>query len=102
MLLAYCLVGFAWSILVGVVVIIVFDGVGSQLGRRRSDFAAMVELLAGVAALGFAAGVARAQFLERIQDRRPTHTGESRITRRLRDPSLVDAGAAGVATICPD
>jgi hypothetical protein len=101
MLLAYCLVGFAWCMAVGVLVITVFDGVGSQLGRHRSDFTAIVDLLAGVAALGFAGGVARGQLLERIQDRRPASTGDSRLVRRLRSPSLVDAGAAGIATHLP-
>jgi hypothetical protein len=101
MLLAYCLVGFAWCMTVGIVVITVFDGVGSQFGRHRSSFTAIVDLLAGVAALGFAAGVARGQLLQRIQDRRPASNGDSRLVRRLREPSLVDAGAAGIATHIP-
>ena len=101
MLLAYCVVGFAWSLAVGVVVLTVFDGVGSQFGRRRSDFTAIFDLLAGVAALGFAAGVARGQLLQRIQDRRPASNGDSRLARRLRTPSLVDAGVAGIVTHVP-
>jgi hypothetical protein len=101
MLLAFCVVGFVWCMAVGIVVITLVDGVGSQLGRHRSDFTAVVDLLAGVAALGFAAGVARGQLLQRIQDRRPASTGDSRLVRRLRDPSLVDAGVAGVATHVP-
>jgi Sap, sulfolipid-1-addressing protein len=101
MLLAYCLVGFTWCLAVGVLVIVVFDGVGSQFGRHRSDFTAVFDLLAGVAALGFAAGVARGQLLQRIQDRRPASNGDSRLLRRLREPSLIDAGVAGVATHVP-
>jgi hypothetical protein len=100
MLFVFCLVGLAWCSVVGIVVITVFDGVGSQLGRR-SDFAAVVDLLAGVAALGFAAGVERGRLLERIQDRRPARNGDSRLTRRLRTPSLVDAGVAGIVTHVP-
>lgn len=100
MLFAYCLVGFAWCLVVGIVVILVFDGVGDQLGRRRSDFAAIVDLVIGIAALGFAAGVLRGRLLSRIEDRRPAN-GESRVARRLRSPSLVDAGAAGIVTHVP-
>ncbi len=101
MLLTYCVVGFVWCLVVGVVVIAIFDGVGSQFGRHRSDFTAVIDLLAGVAALGFAAGVARGQLLQRIQHRRPAREGDSRFTRRLRAPSLVDAGVAGIATHVP-
>ena len=101
MLLTFCVVGFVWCLVVGVVVITVFDGVGSQFGRRRSDFSAIFDLLAGVAALGFAAGVARGRLMQRIQDRRPARNGDSRLTRRLRAPSLVDAGVAGIATHVP-
>ena len=101
MLATYCVVGFVWCMAVGVVVIAVFDGVGSQFGRNRSDFTAVVDLLAGFAALGFAFGVERARLMERIQDRRPARNGDSRITRRLRTPSLVDAGVAGIVTHVP-
>ena len=101
MLAIYCLIGLVWSLAVGIVVITVFDGIGSQFGRHQSDFAAVVDLLAGVAALGFAAGVERARLLDRINDRRPSGKGESRLARRLRSPALVDAGVAGVVTHVP-
>jgi hypothetical protein len=101
MLLAYCAVGLIWTLTVGALVITVFDGLGSQLGRRRSDFTAIFELMAGVAALGFAAGVERGRLLERIHDRHPVGNGDSRLIRRLRSPSAIDSAVAGVVTHVP-
>ena len=98
----YCVVGFAWCLVVGVVVIMVFDGVGSQFGRHRSDFTAIFDLLAGVAALGFAAGVARGQLLQRIQDRRPARNGDSRLLApAAHTVARSTPAAAGIATHVP-
>ena len=78
-------------------VVVAFGGVGGALGR--SDFAAVFDVIAGVAAVGFAAGVERGGF-----ERRPRHSGGSRtsaLTERLRHPSTGAAAAAGVATHVP-
>jgi hypothetical protein len=99
-LLAFTVAGLAASVAVGGVVIIAFGGAGEALGH--SSLAAIFDLVAGVAALAFAAGLQRG-LGERIRDRRaatPT-TGESRIAHRLRDPSLATAAVAGVATHVP-
>jgi hypothetical protein len=98
-LLAYTLFGLAWSVAIGILIVLVFDGAGKQFGH--SNFAAVFDVLAGVAALGFAAGVERAGLADRFQDRRAATEGESRIARRLRNPSVVDAALAGVVTHVP-
>ena len=56
-LLAFSVAGLIASITIGLIVILAFGGAGSVVGR--STFSAVFDLLAGVAALGFAAGVAR-------------------------------------------
>jgi hypothetical protein len=89
--------GFAVSAAIGVLVVAVLHGVDLPGGESR--FTDIVDVVAGVAALGFANGV-RYGRVERI--RRGRRDGEpSRVTRMLRDPSLGVAGAAGVATHVP-
>ena len=55
-LAAYVVVGFAWSCTVGVVVVSVLNGVGIETGSSTAY--AVIELIGGGAALGFAAGLA--------------------------------------------
>src|SRR5262245_36797479 len=94
---AYLAAGLAFSIAFGVVVVAVFHGAG--LDYRDSDAYAVIELLGGVAALGFAAGVASGR---RQLPARNNHAGEeSAIVRRLRNPTMVTASVAGVATHLP-
>ena len=49
--------GSSSSVTIGLIVILAFGGVGWRVGR--STFSAVFDLFAGVASLGFAAGVAR-------------------------------------------
>lgn len=96
-LLAFVTAGFVASVLVGLVLVGALDGAGGQLGR--STFAAVVDILAGVAAIGFAVGVQRGGFDRRRE--RPHGRATSAIAVRLRHPSLRAAAAAGVATHVP-
>ena len=99
-LMAFTVAGLAASMAVGGLIVVAFGGAGDALGH--SSLAAVIDLIAGIAALAFAAGLQRG-LGERIRDRRaaaPTK-GESRITHRLRDPSLATAAVAGVATHVP-
>ena len=54
LLIAFVLAGLAFSIAIGIVVVSVFHGV--HVPRRDSSLVDIVDLLAGVAALGFAVG----------------------------------------------
>jgi hypothetical protein len=96
-LIAYVVAGFAFSVAFGVLVVAAFDGAGIEYGHTAAADA--IELLAGVAALGFAVGVwsGRAQL--------PSHgdkpAAESAMLRRLAHPSVGTAAAAGIATHLP-
>jgi hypothetical protein len=94
-LAAYILAGFAFSAAVGVAIVAVFDGAELDYGNTATDHA--IDLVAGAAALGFAAGVAsgRAQLPSRESK------GESAMLVRLRRPSVATAALAGVATHLP-
>ena len=96
-LLAFVVAGFAVSMLVGVVLLGALGGAGEQFGQ--SDFAAAFDLLAGVAAIGFAAGVQRGG-LERRRER-PRGRTASVLAVQLRHPSMRTAAVAGVATHVP-
>ena len=94
---AYLAAGLAVSVAFGVAVVTIFHG--AEHVHRDSNVYAAIELLGGVAALGFAAGVAtgRGQLPGRNE-----HAGEeSAVTRRLRNPTMVTASVAGVATHLP-
>lgn len=96
-LVAYLACGLAFSVAIGVLVVAVFHGAG--IDYRGTDVYAAIELVGGVAALGFAAGVATG--------RRQLPAGDERgreppaITQRLRNPSVTTASLAGVATHLP-
>ncbi len=94
-LAAYVLVGFAWSCAVGVVVVSVLHGVGIKTGNSTAY--AVIELIGGGAALGFAAGMAAGK----LPRERDSSVSDSRLVRRLRDPSPSVAAGAGVATHLP-
>jgi type IV secretory pathway VirB2 component (pilin) len=89
--------GFAFTMAVGVLVVVGLHGI--QLPGGRSDFADVVDVIAGVAALGFASGV-RAGGMERVQ-RRERADERSWIARALADPSLMVVAGVGVATHLP-
>jgi hypothetical protein len=93
---AFIVAGVAFSVAAGIVVVVVING--AQIRHGRSSFDGIVDLVAGVATLGFAAGLAqgRMQRPRRAEPARPT-----RLSRRLRNPSLAVAAAAGVATHLP-
>jgi hypothetical protein len=97
LLAAFVVAGFTASAAFGVLVVAVLHGV--DLPGGDTNFVAVVDVLAGVAALGFANGV-RAGGMDRVRRRRPRDE-PSWVTRMLRDPSPRVAATAGVATHIP-
>jgi hypothetical protein len=95
-LIAYIVAGFTFSVAIGVLVVVAFGGADIRFGGTVED---LIELLAGTAALGFAAGVAagRAELPSRANATGP----ESAMAVRLRNPSVRTAAVAGVATHLP-
>lgn len=92
-LLIFLAAGFAFSTTVGLLVVL---GLHEVSGYRRGSVAGdVVDLLIGVAVLGFAAGLAAGR------PGRPAVPTGSRWTARLRDPSAGVLVAAGVATHLP-
>jgi hypothetical protein len=97
LLTAFIVAGSAFSVATGILVVSIIHG--AQFRHGTSTFDALVNLVAGVAALGFAVGLAQG----RVQRRPRTEPeGEqSRVSRRLRNPSPGVAAGAGVATHLP-
>jgi len=93
-LCAYIVAGFAWSATVGAVVVAAVHGV--EVGGDATA-TALVELLGGIAVLGFAVGYIRGrrEFVDDSPSRGP------RVPARLRNPSLALAAGAGVLTHLP-
>ena len=101
-LLFFLVAGFVWSMAVGLVLVLAFHGARVSLGG--STFTALVDLIAGVAALGFALGYRQGRYSVPRRQRRakPSANGAgARIARRLRDPSVATAAVAGVVTHVP-
>src|SRR4051812_4706711 len=96
-LLAFVVAGLSASAMVGLVVIVAFNGAATAVGG--STFSGLFDLVAGVAALGFAVGVERGRVPRRRE--RPRGRVASAIAVRLREPSVATAAAAGVATHVP-
>ncbi len=96
-LVAYLLAGFTFSVAVGVLVVAIFHGAG--IDYRGTDAYAAIELVGGLAALGFAVAVGTGRRQPPARDE-GAHQG-SAITRRLRNPSVTAAAVAGVATHAP-
>jgi hypothetical protein len=96
-LIAYIVGGFVFSTAIGVIVVVAFDGV--DINYRGGAVEGLIELVAGAAALGYAAGLAtgRASLPSRGGETR----AESRMLVRLRHPSVGTAALAGVATHLP-
>jgi hypothetical protein len=96
-LVAYIAAGFTFSAAVGVLVVAIFHGAG--IDYRGTDVYAAIELLGGLAALGFAIAVGAGR--RELPSRDSGSREESTIIRRLRNPTGTTAAAAGVATHLP-
>jgi hypothetical protein len=96
-LVAYVLAGFTFSVAVGVLVVAIFHGAG--IDYRGTNVYSAIELVGGLAALGFAVAVGTGR---RQPPERDEGAGQgSAIIRRLRNPSVTAAAVAGVATHVP-
>lgn len=95
-LLIFLVAGFLFSVSVGVLVVLALHNVTGF--RRNATSGAIVDIVLGAAALGFAGGVwwERVAWRSRAERRSP-----SPWTARLRDPSPGVLVAAGVATHLP-
>jgi hypothetical protein len=94
--------GLTASILVGLIGVGALSGAGQVVGE--STVADVFDILLGVAALGFAAGVQRGELDRRRSNREPGRApgrATSAITGRLKNPSAMTAATAGVATHVP-
>ena len=95
-LIAYLLAGFAFSVAFGVAVVAFLHG--ADLRHENGTVDSVIELLAGVAALGYAAAVGTGWAPL------PSHSesvDRSGMAQRLRRPSVGTAAVAGVATHLP-
>jgi hypothetical protein len=97
LLLAFLAAGFAVSTAIGILVVAGLGGI--PLPGRASDRADIVDIVAGAAMLGFAAGAWSGQV--QVMRRRRGGEGASRLMRMLQRPSVRVAAAAGVATHLP-
>ena len=96
-LVAYVAAGFTFSVAIGVLVVAIFNGAG--IDYRGTDVYAAIELLGGLAALGFAIAVGAGR--RELPSRGSGTREESTIIRRLRNPTVTTAAVAGVATHVP-
>ena len=96
-LIAYVAAGFTFSVAIGVLVVAIFNGAG--IDYRGTDVYAAIELLGGLAALGFAIAVGAGR--RELPSRDSGTREESTIIRRLRNPTVTTAAVAGVATHVP-
>jgi hypothetical protein len=96
LLVAFVVAGATFSVVTGILVVAVIHG--AHIRHGKSTFDAIVDLVGGVAALGFAAGLAQGRMQRRPREQ-PAEP--SRLARTLRDPSPSVAAAAGVATHLP-
>ena len=97
-LAAFTLGGLVFSCAFGLLVVSALHGV--SLPGREADRNAIIDLVAGAAMIGFAAG-AWSGHVERLRRRRRTAEGPGRIITMLRQPTLKVAAAAGAATHLP-
>lgn len=95
-LASYVIAGFAFSAGFGVLVVAFFHG--ADLRHQDSVVNALIQLLAGVAAIGYAAGVGTGR--APAPSRKPS-ANTSRVTEHLRNPSVATAAVAGVVTHLP-
>jgi hypothetical protein len=95
-LVAYVVAGFAFSVAVGVLFVAFFHG--ANLRHENDTVNGLIQLLAGAAALGYAAGVGSGK--TQLPSRDPS-ADRPRMTQRLLKPSVATAALAGVATHLP-
>ena len=101
-LLAFTLSSFLFSATVGILVVTALHGVRVETGK--STVYSIVALTGGVAALGFAAGMAAGRMPSpagRMRRERVAPPGERDLIARLRHPSVGLAAGAGVLTHLP-
>jgi Sap, sulfolipid-1-addressing protein len=96
-LAAFTIAGLAFSCAFGLVVVSALHGV--SLPGRESTRNAIIDLVAGAAMIGFAAG-AWSGHVDRLRRRRAA-AGPGRIVTMLRRPTLKVAAVAGAATHLP-
>jgi hypothetical protein len=96
-LVAYLVAGATFSVAIGVLVVTIFKG--AEIDYGGTDLDSAIELLAGVAALGYALGVGSGRRQPPSRDQGAAH--RSAIIGRLRNPSVTTASVAGVATHLP-
>jgi Sap, sulfolipid-1-addressing protein len=102
LLTAYIAAGLAFSLGTGIAVVAIVHGAEIREGGNRGVFDGIFELVAGSAALGFAAGLFTGRVQRRPRSQTSSETSDaSLIARRLRDPSAKIAATAGVATHLP-
>jgi Sap-like sulfolipid-1-addressing protein len=94
---AYVAAGFTFSVGVGVLVVAIFHGAG--IDYRGTDIYAAIELLGGLAALGFAIAVGAGR--RELPSRDRGNREKSTMVRRLRNPTVITAAVAGVVTHAP-
>lgn len=96
-LAVYTIASLVTGAFAGAIVVLALHGVWLETGTSTAN--SIIELAGGAAALGFAAGIATGRL--RGGSRSERSTGDPRIARQLRNPSLRVAAAAGVATHLP-
>jgi hypothetical protein len=97
LILAYILAGFLWSAAIGILVVVALHGVNVEVGTSTAS--AIIYVLGGGAALALSAAMVTGRLRPESDPDSPTE--ESRMVRRLRDPSLTLAAGAAVATHLP-
>lgn len=98
-LAVFIAVGFTWSLSIGVIIVSGFDGF--EIGGGNSVVNDVIDLLGGVALLGFSAGLALGRIGNRDTSRERMPSTTEALERRLRDPSLALAAGAGILTHLP-
>jgi hypothetical protein len=97
-LAAYLVAGFVFSVAIGLMIVSFFHGV--DVRREGTTLNALVEMLAGAVALGYAAGVGTGR--AELPSRGNSAGGrQARMIERLQQPSVGTAAVAGVATHLP-
>ena len=100
-LLFFITAGFAWTWVIGVLVVAAFHGADVAIGGSR--FTAVLDVAFGAAALGFAAGLQRG-WVQPPHRRNESSSGagaSARWRRHLSNPSARVAATAGVGTHVP-
>jgi hypothetical protein len=97
LLIAYITTGFVWSVAIGILVVSAFHGVNLEVGTSTAS--SIVFVLGGGAALALSVAMATGRVRSETDPDSPTE--ESRLVRRLRNPSMALARGAGIATHLP-